>query len=122
MGFVTIYPYTYTYVYTVVDLCHAIDLCYISCLPKVNKHACIRYYYIYTFLIIYPYSYPYPPCQVGEEHVSSSVVKIDINQPMATLRETLSALPVTTRLSLTGSKEIHYTSVYTYAVICCWMV
>jgi fumarate hydratase, class I len=35
--------------------------------------------------------------------VKNGVIKIDINQPMDKLRETLSTLPVTTRLSLTGS-------------------
>ncbi len=40
---------------------------------------------------------------VPESAVSNNVVKIDINQPMSQLRETLSKLPVTTRLSLTGT-------------------
>lgn len=40
---------------------------------------------------------------VTEEHVSEDVVQIDINQPMTQLRAQLSKLPVTTRLSLTGT-------------------
>lgn len=44
--------------------------------------------------------------EVGEEHVSAEVVKIDINQPMSKLREQLSTLPVTTRLSLTGTMVV----------------
>lgn len=41
--------------------------------------------------------------EVKDEHVSTEVVKVDINQPMSQLRETLSKFPVTTRLSLTGT-------------------
>lgn len=41
--------------------------------------------------------------EVTEQHVSEDVVKVDINQPMTELRKTLSAFPVTTRLSLTGT-------------------
>ena len=36
----------------------------------------------------------------------AGVVKIDINQPMAALRKQLSALPVTTRLSLSGTMVV----------------
>jgi fumarate hydratase class I len=41
--------------------------------------------------------------EVTDKHVSTDVVAIDINQPMASLREQLSKMTVTTRLSLTGS-------------------
>lgn len=41
--------------------------------------------------------------EVTEEHVSNEVVKLDINQPMSVLRDTLSKFPVTTRLSLSGT-------------------
>jgi fumarate hydratase class I len=41
--------------------------------------------------------------EVTDKHVSSTVVKLDINQPMSALREQLSKLPVTTRLSLSGT-------------------
>jgi fumarate hydratase, class I len=40
---------------------------------------------------------------VHEKSLSGDVVQIDINQPMAKLRETLSTYPIRTRLSLTGS-------------------
>src|SRR5690606_32841469 len=39
---------------------------------------------------------------VTEDELSDEVVRIDLTQPMDTIRETLSALPVKTRLSLTG--------------------
>jgi fumarate hydratase class I len=41
--------------------------------------------------------------EVEEKDVSGSVVKLDINMPMKDLRAKLSALPVTTRLSLSGT-------------------
>lgn len=41
--------------------------------------------------------------EVEEKDVSTEVVSVDINQPMAALREQLSSLPVTTRLNLTGT-------------------
>jgi fumarate hydratase, class I len=41
--------------------------------------------------------------EVTDQHISDQVVKIDINQPMHQLRETLSQYPVTTRLSLSGT-------------------
>jgi len=44
--------------------------------------------------------------EVKDEHVTANVVQIDINQPMSKLREILSTLPVTTRLSLTGSMVV----------------
>jgi fumarate hydratase class I len=37
-----------------------------------------------------------------DEHLSDDVVEIDLTRPMAEIRATLSALPVRTRLSLTG--------------------
>jgi fumarate hydratase class I len=40
--------------------------------------------------------------EVTEEDLSDEVVQIDLNQPMAEIRATLSRLPVKTRLSLTG--------------------
>lgn len=45
---------------------------------------------------------------VTDDHVGSAAeaVKIDINQPMAELRQQLSKLPVTTRLSLTGTMVV----------------
>ncbi|NDB18072.1 MAG: fumarate hydratase [Actinobacteria bacterium] len=39
---------------------------------------------------------------VTEEHLADDVVNIDLNQPMAEIRRQLSALPVRTRVSLTG--------------------
>lgn len=41
--------------------------------------------------------------EVMEKDVSSDVVKVNLNQPMTDLRKLLSTLPVTTRLSLTGT-------------------
>jgi fumarate hydratase class I len=41
--------------------------------------------------------------EVTEKDVSAQVVKININQPMSELRNQLSKLPVTTRLSLSGT-------------------
>ena len=41
--------------------------------------------------------------EVMEKDVSSDVVKVNLNQPMTDLRNLLSTLPVTTRLSLTGT-------------------
>lgn len=41
--------------------------------------------------------------EVLESHVSDQVVSIDLNQPMSKLRELLSTMTVTTRLSLTGT-------------------
>ncbi len=40
--------------------------------------------------------------EVDEEALSGDVVKIDLNQPMGKVRETLSQYPVSTRLSLSG--------------------
>ena len=40
--------------------------------------------------------------EVSDEHLDDSVVAIDLNQPMEKIREQLSALPVKTRVSLTG--------------------
>jgi fumarate hydratase class I len=40
--------------------------------------------------------------EVADEQLSDEVVRIDLNRPMAEIRETLAALPVKTRLSLTG--------------------
>jgi len=39
---------------------------------------------------------------VTDEHLDEDVVRIDLNQPMAQIREQLSALPIRTRVSLTG--------------------
>ena len=39
---------------------------------------------------------------VAEDHLADGVARIDLNQPMAQIREQLSALPVRTRVSLTG--------------------
>eukprot|EP01059_Diplonema_ambulator_P003585 TRINITY_DN13298_c0_g2_i1.p1 TRINITY_DN13298_c0_g2~~TRINITY_DN13298_c0_g2_i1.p1 ORF type:complete len:428 (+),score=177.88 TRINITY_DN13298_c0_g2_i1:199-1482(+) len=44
----------------------------------------------------------YLPC-VSEKEAEGDVVKIDLNQPMDKIRETLSQFPVSTRLSLTGT-------------------
>lgn len=44
--------------------------------------------------------------EVTEEHVSKDVVALDINIPMAELRAKLSQIPVTTRLSLTGTMVV----------------
>jgi fumarate hydratase class I len=41
--------------------------------------------------------------EVTDKKLSDDVVKIDLNQPMAQIREQLSKLPVKTRVSLTGS-------------------
>lgn len=41
--------------------------------------------------------------EVTDEHVSAHVVDIDINRPMKEVRATLSKLPVTTRLNLSGT-------------------
>ncbi|HWL37055.1 MAG TPA: fumarate hydratase [Frankiaceae bacterium] len=40
--------------------------------------------------------------EATDEHLSDDVVEIDLTRPMAEIRATLSALPVKTRLSLTG--------------------
>ena len=40
---------------------------------------------------------------VSDEHLDDEVVRIDLNQPMEQVRQQLSALPVKTRVSLTGS-------------------
>jgi fumarate hydratase, class I len=40
--------------------------------------------------------------ETTDEHLSDDVVQVDLNQPMAEIRRTLSAYPVKTRLSLTG--------------------
>ncbi|MFB9902611.1 fumarate hydratase [Allokutzneria oryzae] len=40
--------------------------------------------------------------EVADDQLSEEVVKIDLTRPMSDIRETLSALPVKTRLSLTG--------------------
>ncbi|MCA1279010.1 fumarate hydratase [Saccharopolyspora sp. 7B] len=40
--------------------------------------------------------------EVGDEQLSSDVVRIDLNRPMAEIRAELSKLPVKTRVSLTG--------------------
>jgi fumarate hydratase class I len=40
--------------------------------------------------------------EVTDEHLDDSVVRIDLRQPMAQIRSTLSQLPVKTRLSLSG--------------------
>ncbi|GAA3227419.1 fumarate hydratase [Pseudonocardia petroleophila] len=40
--------------------------------------------------------------EVTDEGLSSDVVRVDLNRPMSEIREQLSALPVKTRLSLTG--------------------
>lgn len=42
-----------------------------------------------------------PP--IGENELTSDVIKIDLNQPMTTMLKTLSKYPVKTRLSLTGT-------------------
>jgi fumarate hydratase class I len=43
---------------------------------------------------------------VTDSHVSNNVVSLDINQPMDELRKKLSTIPVTTRLSLTGTMVV----------------
>jgi fumarate hydratase class I len=43
---------------------------------------------------------------VTDQHVSPDVVKLNINQPMSELRKQLSTLPVTTRLSLSGTMVV----------------
>jgi fumarate hydratase, class I len=40
--------------------------------------------------------------EIGDETLSDDVVRIDLNRPMDEIREQLSQLPVTTRVSLTG--------------------
>ncbi|WP_243789153.1 fumarate hydratase [Saccharopolyspora gloriosae] len=40
--------------------------------------------------------------EVGDEQLSDDVVRIDLNRPMAEIREELTKLPVKTRVSLTG--------------------
>ncbi len=40
--------------------------------------------------------------EISDEHLNDDVVRIDLNQPMDKIREQLSALPVKTRVSLTG--------------------
>jgi fumarate hydratase class I len=40
--------------------------------------------------------------EVTDEHLDDDVVRIDLNRPMSEIRATLSALPVRTRLSLSG--------------------
>lgn len=44
--------------------------------------------------------------EVTDEHMGTEVVKININLPMADLRKQLSTLPVTTRLSLSGTMVV----------------
>lgn len=44
--------------------------------------------------------------EVTDEHMSTEVVRININLPMADLRKQLSSLPVTTRLSLSGTMVV----------------
>ena len=44
--------------------------------------------------------------EVTDDHMSSEVVKLNINQPMAELRKQLATLPVTTRLSLSGTMVV----------------
>ena len=41
--------------------------------------------------------------EVTDSHVSTEVVQINLNQSMSDIRAVLSKLPVTTRLSLTGT-------------------
>ncbi|KAJ8607923.1 hypothetical protein CTAYLR_009107 [Chrysophaeum taylorii] len=41
--------------------------------------------------------------EVSESHVSSGVVEVDLNRPMAEIRQQLSSYPIATRLSLTGT-------------------
>jgi len=41
--------------------------------------------------------------EITDDHLDDDVVAIDLNQPMADIRNTLSKLPVKTRVSLTGS-------------------
>jgi fumarate hydratase, class I len=43
---------------------------------------------------------------VGQERLGGEVVRIDLNQPMSKIRETLSRYPIKTRLSLTGSMVV----------------
>jgi len=40
---------------------------------------------------------------VSDEHLDDEVIRVDLNQPMEQVRQQLSALPVKTRVSLTGS-------------------
>ena len=44
--------------------------------------------------------------EVSDKDVSSTVVQLDLNKPMSELRKQLSALPVTTRLSLSGTMVV----------------
>lgn len=41
--------------------------------------------------------------EITDEHLDDDVVHINLNEPMSTVRETLSKLPIRTRVSLTGS-------------------
>jgi fumarate hydratase class I len=41
--------------------------------------------------------------EITDEHLDDTVVRIDLNQPMAAIRAQLTALPVKTRVSLTGT-------------------
>jgi fumarate hydratase class I len=41
--------------------------------------------------------------EITDDHLDDDVVAIDLNQPMSEIRNTLSKLPVKTRVSLTGS-------------------
>ena len=41
--------------------------------------------------------------EITDEHLDDSVVKIDLNQPMAEILKTLSKYPIKTRVSLTGT-------------------
>ncbi len=41
--------------------------------------------------------------EITDEHLDDDVVRIDLNEPMSRVREQLSALPVKTRVSLTGT-------------------
>ncbi|NJM90938.1 MAG: fumarate hydratase [Myxococcales bacterium] len=43
---------------------------------------------------------------VGHDQLGGEVVRIDLNQPMSKIRETLSRYPIKTRLSLTGSMVV----------------
>ncbi|CAK9252419.1 unnamed protein product [Sphagnum jensenii] len=44
--------------------------------------------------------------EVDPQQLSPHVVKLDINRPMSELRATLTSVPVTTRLSLTGTMVV----------------
>ncbi len=41
--------------------------------------------------------------EITDEHLDDDVIEIDLNRPMSEIRETLSKLPIRSRLSLTGS-------------------